>query len=255
MSKQSVSELQAELDAIRQKLAELEAKQDDSKPASNSARRRGLSKGLPFGWTPWAIGILLTSGLVFAAGDALFIHPNGNVGIGTDVPKATLDVAGTIRSSSGGLQFPDDTTQVTAAVLTGAVIAFNLPACPAGWTEYKPAFGRFIRGIDKSGAKIDPDGERNLESVQEDAIRNITGRIEGVRGRRNIAQDWGFRPGTIGAFNVTETHATYNKYSGDYNPVDGVGTIANFDASKAPGVKVAAENRPKNVALLYCQKN
>lgn len=39
---------------------------------------------------------------------------NGNVGIGTMTPAYKLDVAGPIRSSSGGFVFPDGTVQTTA---------------------------------------------------------------------------------------------------------------------------------------------
>src|SRR6185503_7430075 len=38
-----------------------------------------------------------------------------SVGIGTSSPAYKLDVAGTIRSSTGGFKFPDGTTQTTAA--------------------------------------------------------------------------------------------------------------------------------------------
>jgi hypothetical protein len=52
-----------------------------------------------------------------------------------------------------------------------AIVAFNLEGCPAGWTPYKPLYGRFIRGIDKDG-KADPDaGKRSLGSPQEDAFQ------------------------------------------------------------------------------------
>ncbi len=46
----------------------------------------------------------------------------GNVGIGTISPTAKLDVAGQIRSSTGGFKFPDGTVQTTAAVSGGGTI-------------------------------------------------------------------------------------------------------------------------------------
>lgn len=40
---------------------------------------------------------------------------SGKVGIGTSSPGQKLSVAGTIESTSGGIKFPDGTTQTTAA--------------------------------------------------------------------------------------------------------------------------------------------
>src|SRR6476661_246242 len=45
----------------------------------------------------------------------LTLESTGRVGIGTMAPTQALDVSGTIRSRSGGVQFPDNTVQTTAA--------------------------------------------------------------------------------------------------------------------------------------------
>lgn len=194
--------------------------------------------------------------------NALFIDSKGQVGIGTTEPQQSLDVKGTIRSREGGVQFPDGTTQTTAAVPVGAVIAFDLDACPRGWSEYKPAYGRFVRGIDRGdGAKEDPHGQRAAGSLQDDGIRNIRGELRGVAGAGDNAWPWGFRPGTHNAFSVAKGEGgydgnTYNRYGvGVYNPEGGVGTTAVFDASQDAGAQVRGEVRPKNVALLYCRKD
>lgn len=39
------------------------------------------------------------------------------------------------------------------------------------FTEFKPAHGRFIRGIDKSGNKIDPEGKRSPGKLQSDSTK------------------------------------------------------------------------------------
>jgi hypothetical protein len=47
--------------------------------------------------------------------ERLRINAAGNIGIGTTAPAVKLDVAGQVRSSSGGFVFPDGTVQTTAS--------------------------------------------------------------------------------------------------------------------------------------------
>lgn len=248
----------AEVEALRQRLASLEA-QVTARSQWRAVKlfRPGRARNI----TLLALGAVLAGVVIMygqAAVQALFISVAGDVGIGVNPPTQKLDVAGTVRSRTGGFQFPDGSTQAKAAfnVPAGAVVAFNLPGCPDGWTEYAPAYGRFIRGIDKSNQSIDPQGRRDPGNMQQDAIPKITGTLTGVNGVPNQSWPGGFKPGTSGAFDVAYGYGAYNKYNGtDYSPPGGVGQVATFDSSRVLPNNTASEARPRNVALLYCQKN
>ena len=102
---------------------------------------------------------------------------------------------------------------------------FNLASCPAGWSEYLPARGRFIRGIDSTGTN-DPDGVRALGSTQADELKS-------------------------------HTHSYTDRYA-DYIGQNGTGDTHARGAksdSFSSGATGGAETRPKNVALLYCEKD
>ncbi len=105
---------------------------------------------------------------------------------------------------------------------SGAVMSFNLATCPAGWNEYTAARGRFIRGIDSTGT-IDPDGVRVVGSVQEDEFKSH------VHGSGVGGVGSGYGNGIY-----------WNK-----NP------ILPFNTNPTGG----AETRPKNIALLFCEKD
>lgn len=178
--------------------------------------------------------------LATAGSERFRIDSSGNVGIGTTSPGQKLTVAGTIESTSGGIKFPDGTTQTTAVsagIPSGAVMAFNLATCPSGWTEYTPARGRFVRGIDSTGTN-DPDGVRALGSTQADAFQ----------GHKHAwssggAQDYG----------LGDSIGFSSGYNLGSNTGSWVGTPTTDGTSGTP--RTAAETRPKNVALLYCQKS
>lgn len=105
----------------------------------------------------------------------------------------------------------------------GAVVAFDTKECPTGWSEYVQAYGRFIRGIDRSGGKIDPDGERLPGKIQGDLFKSHNHSASGTKG----------------------THKNGSDGSGER-----VTNSATVDSSSSGG----NETRPKNVALLYCKK-
>jgi hypothetical protein len=109
-----------------------------------------------------------------------------------------------------------------------SVVAFNSNRCPEGWSEFTPLYGRFIRGVDKSGSKIDPDGQRPPAHIQGDMLAAHSHEYDKyITHRRSGRAD-------IDRFNAPWVER---------------GMRAN-STTKYGG----PETRPKNVALLYCEK-
>ena len=77
------------------------------------------------------------------------INHNGNVGIGTTSPGSLLTVAGTIESTSGGVKFPDGTTQATAATRNPLQVA------TLRWYEAIQSGPDFATGITPIGVAFD----------------------------------------------------------------------------------------------------
>lgn len=71
-----------------------------------------------FVWADISSGELATTGP-----NQFLIRAAGGVGVGVNDPQAALDVAGTIRTRSGGVQFPDGTLQSTAVSMDGWAVS------------------------------------------------------------------------------------------------------------------------------------
>jgi microcystin-dependent protein len=98
-TRKSGPEASVEMEALDRRFHDFEAQIANLQAAANLTYRRGFSRGIVLGLAP-AVGFLFLIGTVLyaqSAGDALFIDPNGNVGIGTNAPKVTLDVAGSLN--------------------------------------------------------------------------------------------------------------------------------------------------------------
>ena len=107
---------------------------------------------------------------------------------------------------------------------TGAIMAFNLTACPTGWTiadgtQGTPDLqGQFIRGLDIRG-NVDPDrelGDKQLDSIPSHYHTIPITSVKGDNGANGVQPS---QPNTNGEV-----------------------------------VYISGESRPKNIALLYCMK-
>lgn len=164
----------------------------------------------------------------------------------------------------------------------GAIMAFDLTACPSGWSEYILARGRFLRGIDSTGAN---DTVRVAGNVQADANKSHehTGTVASAGAHTHSVDP----PSTATASAGAHTHGIPRTSIGDAGSKDGtvqyrdraeLNVAVNTNSAGAhthtldiPAFNSASagahthsltidadggtEARPKNVAVLYCRKN
>ncbi len=205
-------------------------------------------------------GVQFNNGAGALAGDTALVWDNASkaLGIGTATPssKAVLDLSSTtkgflpprmttaqrdaIAAPSTGLIVYNTTnaalemfngaswTSVGSALPNGAIAAFASASCPSGWSEYTPARGRFLRGID-NGAGLDAGGTRAPGHQQTDATA-INGLSATTNASLNILSP---QPNTGGAHDLSR------------GPSAGSVTLASTDT----------ETRPYNVAVTFCQYN
>jgi len=165
---------------------------------------------------------------------------------------------------------------VDSSMPSGAVMYFAMQAAPAGWlkadgsavsrTQYPALFaaigttygagdgrttfnlpdlrGEFVRGWD-GGRNIDQG--RAFGSAQGDAIRNITGSIDTGSNSGHQLFDEATATGALAISQRRWKAWTHENADGRDNPA-----AFDFDASRV--VPTAAENRPRNIALLACIK-
>lgn len=138
-----------------------------------------------------------------------------------DIP---IDLVNDLRVKYQTLIEKNDTL---LASLKDSVVAFDKENCPGGWYEYSKGYGRFIRGLDKSGLGIDAEKNRIIGSVQNDDFKNHNHlqRYRNVKGHFS-SSGWEHVPHVNG------------------------GSTKGQSTTSSGG----AETRPKNVALLYCIK-
>lgn len=116
----------------------------------------------------------------------------------------------------------------------GTISAFASTTCPVGWSEYTPARGRFMRGID-NGAGNDPAGTRSPGATQGDAYQAHHHVYYGNTGTGT----------TGGGFGIQGSASVLGSGLSAINQF-GLQTSSSGDST---------ETRPKNVAVTFCQFN
>lgn len=165
----------------------------------------------------------------------------------TTVLACGSGMTGAMRYTSGTMQVCDGAEwgNVGIGVPTGTIAAFAAASCPSGWSEYTPARGRFLRGIDILAAGIDPDGTRAAGNIQGDSFQghwhqayvDLTNREGQNSGNTYFA--W---RGDSGGFNTQAND----------NGGDSMTRQAISDGNNGTP-RISTETRPKNVAVIFCQ--
>jgi hypothetical protein len=123
-------------------------------------------------------------GLLFPLSDDFMVRANGWISMGSPNATARLDVAGAIRTRSGGIIFPDGTTQVSATLVgpagaTGPVGAQG-PVGPTG--AQGPAGPTGTAGTDGGTGAQGPAGATGATGVQGPAGPTGTAGTDGGTG-------------------------------------------------------------------------
>ena len=129
--------------------------------------------------------------------------------------------------------------RLTNAIPSGAVMYFDLTACPSGWTplvnKYPNASNAFIRNQSGSG--------RALGNYQTSAVPNVTGSFYALDQVNSYTGAF-YRNGSITAGNYGK-QGTYS-YRNQVMDLSRVSSVYQDNVTEA---------RPNNITLLACRKN
>lgn len=173
------------------------------------------------------------SGAVMGEGTASNQFP-----VGTRFIKPLIisnaDNVGTLRLGAFSI-FPDN-----GGTPSGAVMAFDLPACPTGWTAYAPAEGRMLIGAG-TGAGLTPRSLRDTGG-QETHTLTVNELPPHAHALPGIVKDTGGSYGLPVASGPNHG-ITWPGYNGTPTP-----------SSATTGAGAAYNQMPPYLALRYCKK-
>jgi microcystin-dependent protein len=159
----------------------------------------------------------------------------------TNATNATM--AATAQAAGG--------TLAQQVVPSGAVMAFNLSACPTGWTAYAAAGGRTIIGVNAAGGNGlsqrnlgDTPGEETHTMLVSELVSHSHTILINSAGSGANEGTWNLNWGNAGVVgSQSATPATL-----------GAG-IQNFMTEQPSGGGTPFNQMQPSVALLYCMKN
>jgi hypothetical protein len=187
------------------------------------------------------VGVMLAIGLgasVVAYGSSSPPHFEANMVL----------TAAALNSSFGNL---DDriSTLESNGTPAGAVLAFNLSACPPGWTAFADAAGRAIVGtnaVATSGISLRKLGDLVGEETHVMSVSELPAHTHDI---------YLYEPGS-----TADNQGVWNKKSWDVvggqadRPARLGGGFQNFMADQPTGENAPFNNMQPSLALLYCVK-
>lgn len=167
---------------------------------------------------------------------------SGNVGIGTTSPGSRLTVDGPIEATSGGITFPDGTTQNSAGVSSGD--AWSL----GGNSGLDPSTGDYLGTSDETPLEFKVNGERALRiepTVSQSAPNVIGGHSANAAGDGVVGATIGgggfssspfFNQNNVDANFGTVSGGLNNSASGEASTIGGGGgNVASGDSATVAG--------------------
>ncbi len=178
--------------------------------------------------------------LLYAGGaNRMKVTNTGNVGIGTSSPTSELTVVGTIESTSGGIKFPDGTTQTSAALGSFWALSGNSGTSSSNYLGTSDSQPLRLKTNNTNRLFIDTDGQIGLNTTDPRALLTLRSTDDATNGPILMLMGTGSDQVESGRIRFVEGTSTGN-WRGGYIHLDG--TANRFHI----GVHSASDNNTAN---------